>query len=99
MGVIKRVHDDVGDLVYATVVHVVGEIIQMEEPVEEIAADAELGVTAIGVTHRGEFPSIEAVKGTTTSFIEVGVAVEQPPFRLDGDEFVVPVHVEVELAM
>lgn len=95
----KGIHDHVGDLVYTTIIHVVGEIVEMEEKAEEIATGAELWITAIGITHRGEFPSLEAVKGTTRSFIEVGVTVEYPSLRLDGDEFVVPVHMEVELAV
>lgn len=99
MRVMNGVHDNVGDIVYTVIVHVVGYIVKMEKPVEEIAADAELGVAGIGVTHRGEFPTLEAVKGTTRSSIKIGVAVEQPPLRLDGDEFVVPVGVEVERAM
>ena len=78
MRVIKRVHDNVGDLVYATIVHIVGEIVEMEEPDEEIGADAELGITGIRVTHRAQFSGLEAVKGTTSSVIEVGVTVQQP---------------------
>ena len=97
--VTNGVHDNVGNLVYTTIVHVVGEIIQMEEPVEEIAAGAELGVTDIGITHRGKFTSFEAVKGTASSLTEVGVTVKYPSLRFDGDEFVVPACVEVELAM
>jgi hypothetical protein len=99
MWVMNGVHDNVGDIVYTAIVHVVGEIVKMEKPVEEIAANAQLGVAGIGVAHCGESPTLETVKGTTSSSIEVGVAVEQPPLRLDGDELVVPVHVEVERAM
>lgn len=99
MWVMNGVHDDVSDIIYTAIVHVVGEIVKMEKPVEEIAAHAQLGVSGIGVAHRGESPSLETVEGTTSSSIEVGVAIEQPPLRFDGDEFVVPVHTEVERAM
>lgn len=99
MWVMNRVHDDVGNIVYPAIVHVVGKIVEMKKPVEEIATDAELGVACISVAHCGEPPSLETMKGTTSSFIQVGVAVKQPSLRLDGDEFVVPVHAEVERAM
>lgn len=74
------VHDHIGNIVYSTVIHVIREIVQMEKPVKEIGANAELGVASIGVAHRGEFPGLEAVKGATRSFIEAGVTVEQPSF-------------------
>ncbi|KAI9459769.1 hypothetical protein HD554DRAFT_2041788 [Boletus coccyginus] len=48
-----NVHDNGGDLVYATIVHVVGQIVKMETPVEEVA-DTRLGVTNVGVTHHGQ---------------------------------------------
>jgi len=99
MWIMNRVHDDVGNIVYPAIVHVVGKIVEMKKPVEEIAADAELGIACIDVAHCGELPSLKTVKGTTSSFIEVGVAVEQPSLRLDGDEFVVSVHAKVERAM
>ena len=96
---IKGVHDNVGNLVYTTIIHVVGEIVQMEDPVEPIATDTELGVTDIRETHRSKSPRLEAKKGTTSSLIDVGVTVEEPLIRFDGDEFVVPIYVEVELAI
>lgn len=96
MWTIERVHDDVGDLVYTAIVHVIGEIVEMEEPVEEIAAYAELGITAIRVTHRSKLPGLEATKGTTSSFIEVGITIKYPSFRLDGDEFVVSAQAKVK---
>ena len=99
MRVIKGVHDNVGNLVYTTIVHVVGEIVQMKEPVDEISADAKLGATDIGVTHRSKSLSLEALKGTPSSLIEIGVTVEYPSIRFDGGEIVVPIYVEVELAI
>lgn len=67
------VHDNGGDLVYATIVHDVGQVVKTETPVEEVA-DTRLGVTNVGVTHRGEFPNLETMRSTTSSFIEVQIA-------------------------
>ena len=99
MWVIKGVHDNVGNLVYTTIIHVVGEIVQMEDPVEPIAADAELGVTDIGETHGSKSPRLEAIKGTTSSLIKVGITIEKPSIRFDRDEFMVSIYAEVELAI
>lgn len=74
------IHDNVGDVIYTTIIHVVGKIVKVEKPIEKIAADAELGVAGVGIAHGGEFPSLEAVEGTTSSAIELGVAIEQPSF-------------------
>lgn len=97
--VIKRVHDDVGDLVYTAFVHVVGEIVEMEKPTEEIGADAQLWVATVWVTHRSKFPGLEAVKGTAGSFIQVWVAIEKPSLRFGRDKLVVPVYMEFKGTM
>lgn len=72
------VHHDVGDVIYTAVVHVVREIVKMKEPVKEVTADAELGITCMGVTQSGESSGLQAPKGTTSSVIKVGVTVEDP---------------------
>ena len=75
---VNGVHNDVGDIIYTTVVRVVGEVVKMKEPVKEVAADAELGITGMGVTQGCESSGLKAPKGTTSSVIKVGVTVEDP---------------------
>lgn len=96
--VTDRVRDHVVNIFYASIVHVVKEIIKMEQVVGELAADAGLGVTGIAVAHRDESSGPQSMKGTTSSFIEVGVAIQHRSLPLKGDEFLVPVCVEVKFA-
>lgn len=64
----------------------------MEQSVEEIAADAELRISGIWVAHRSELLGLEAVEGMTSRITGARGTVKEPSLRLDGNEFVVPVH-------
>lgn len=73
-----------------TVGHDVGEVVQMEEPVHEVAANAELRESGLGVAHSGEGSCLETNEGILPGKT-LGVAAEEPTQGLSGSLLLVAV--------
>lgn len=90
LGVIERIHDLDRGSEGAAVVHLVRNIVEMEEVVHEVAAHPQLGVAGEGVAHRGEITSLQPMERVALLLAEV-TSAEKPSLRLYAGEFPVTV--------
>ena len=63
------------------VVHVVRDVVKVEEPIHEVAAHAELGEGRFGIAHGGEQPGLETMERVAFLLGEVAAA-EKPSLAL-----------------
>ena len=82
----------------AAVGHDVGEVVQMEEPVHEVAANAELRESGLGIAHGGERSCLETDESILPGQT-LGVAAEEPAQGLSGSLLLVAIVAEWEGAM
>lgn len=83
LGQPQSVHDiDAGGSCSA-VVHVVRNIVEVEKPIHEVTADAELRVRCIGIAHGREHARLQTVKRIALLLGEISAAKE-PLFTFNG---------------
>ena len=82
MGVIQAVEDHIGRAASPVVIHIVRDVVEVEQISEEVVADAKLGVGSIGIAHGGELARLEAVERVALALGEV-TAAEKPLLALD----------------
>ena len=94
----QSVHDVDTGVGCATVVHVIGNIVEVEEPVHEVAANTKLGVARVRVAHGGKQTSLETMERVALPLWEVAAA-EEPLLALDRSLLAVAVVAERECAV
>ena len=99
VGVIQAVEDHIGRAASSVVIHIVREIVEVEQIGEEVVADAKLGVGSVGVAHGGEKTSFQPVVLCLGATDNVGVAFEQPARGLAGYPLAMSVDAELEAAV
>ncbi len=58
MGMIQGVHNIYTGADGAAIIHVIRDVVEMEQPVHEIAADAKLGESGVGVAPGSQEPGL-----------------------------------------
>ena len=94
----QTVHDIDTDAYSAAISHVVGDIVHVEQPVHEIAADAKLRVRSLRIAPGGEETSLKAMESIFLLLAEVASA-EQPLLALNRRLLAMTVVSERESAM
>jgi len=95
---IERIHDVDGGTDGAAISHVIGDVIEMEKPVHEIAANAQFVVWGVGIAHGSEETRFETMKPTLDLLVEVTTAKE-PLLALDSSSLLVLVHPKGKVTM
>ena len=62
MGMIEDIHDNVGNILGSVYVHLVRNIVQVEQVSQEIGGNPELGVGSVRIAHRCEHVALEAIE-------------------------------------
>lgn len=84
--VIERVKNNISDAACSAVIHVVREIVKMEQEGEEVVAHPQLRARGVGIGHGCQQASVESMIGDTLGSYEV-IALEEPLFCLYSDLF------------
>lgn len=79
----EGVHDVDTGVNSASITHIVGYVVEVEQPVHEVATYTELAVCSVGIAHGSELACLEAMEGIALALREV-TAAEKPLFALDG---------------
>ena len=79
--VAKRTNDFARSANCPAVVHLVADVVKMEQVVDEVAADAQAIGGCEGIAHRGEKPTLETLEGGALLLAEMA-ALEKPSLRL-----------------
>ena len=85
MGPFKCVHDHIGKALGVPSQIAVGDVVQVEEIVHEVAHDAEAGRRAVVVAVRGEFAGLQTVHGGHLALGKVRRIGKYPIERLGRD--------------
>ena len=87
---IQGVHDVHSGTHSATVSHVVRDVVQVEQPVHEVATYPQLRIRSIWVAHSCKQPRFEPVKGIPLSFAEIP-STKEPLFAFDSSLLSMPI--------
>lgn len=98
LGQPQGVHDVHACRHCSPVVHAVRDVVEVEQPVHEVAADAKLGVRGVGVAHGCEQTRLQAVECVALLLAEVA-ATEEPSLALDCRLLAVAIGAQWEAAV
>ena len=95
---IEAVEHHIGHRAGTSVIHVVREVIEMEEICKEIVAETKLRIRRIGVAHSGQRASLESMVFVPCAASKV-ITFEQPPLGLAGNPSLVAIAAKREVAV
>ena len=95
---VQTVENDIPDVACSSVVHIIGEIVQMKQICQEVVAHAKLRICGVRIAHGGQKSSFQPMVLVLGSAHKI-VTFEQPSLRLGGDSFPMTVMTQREVAM
>lgn len=95
---IKAVEDQIRSAACASVIHVVREIVKVEQICEEVVAKTQLGVCSIRIAHGSEETSFQSMV-LGSYWADKIVTLEQPPLGLASYSFAVSADTKSEVAV
>jgi len=93
--VIECIHHNVGNILGTPNIHIIGNVIEVEEVTQKIGAYSQLRIRGVGVAQGREQSALETVKPSSPLLAEVK-ACEKPLLRRVGDMFPIPIEANVE---
>lgn len=95
---IEAVEHHIGHRAGTSVIHVVREVIEVEEICEEVVAETKLRISGIGVAHSGQEASLESMVFVPCATSKV-ITLEQPLLGLAGNPSPVATAAKSEVAV
>lgn len=95
---IKRVEHNISRRTRPAVIHIIGEVVEVEEVCKEIIAYSELRICGVRIGHGREESGLQTVEGVTLLSIQIP-PLEQPLLRLTSYLFAMTVETKFEVTV